>query len=89
VGQQEEVMRNVKYLFTEHQLRSFYTATSESEVWRAISYLSTWAFDGYDTVEIFVFEDGDMGANYRDSETLNKYYHIRAVIKDRHYGFHS
>jgi hypothetical protein len=84
-------MRSVKYGFTQEGLEETYDASCYSEVWRAIGYLSTWAVDTYDEVEVYIFTDNEIGATYRSSTNPDKqHYHIRGILRDnRTYGFHS
>jgi len=84
-------MRSVKYYeFAEEGIEKAYAASSVAEVRNAIGYLSTWAVDGYDEVEVYIFTDNEIGATYRSSTNPEKMYHIRGVLRDdRTYGFHS
>lgn len=62
---------------------------SWEKMWTAIGYLSTWAADGYNDVNIFRDGAEDLVAVYTDSNNANAKYVIGAVWHGDHYGFHS
>lgn len=85
--------RTVKLHMTDDQIETIVKLTGLPEFNKAISYLSTWAFDTYDTVSICTNDrDIEFTAVYShsmDRDVNPKKYVLGAVWHEDHFGFHS
>lgn len=61
------------------------------DMFNVLGYLVGWAVNAYDTVEITVAADGDIGAFYTVSSNADRKYYLHAVwsASAQQYGVHS
>lgn len=82
-------MRNVELNFKPDEPEILSQSIKIQEFWSAIGYLSTWALDSYDTVQLYLFRDGELVAQYSNHQKGGRYEIHGLPSDDGTYHFHS